>query len=383
MRSQRHKETQLSQVKIGVIGLGVIGQLHIGNIIKEELTELAAVCDVNADVASSIGEKHNCKWYSDPMKMLDEKVCDAVLIATPHYDHTTIGIAALKKGYHVLVEKPISVHKADCQKLIAAHKDKKLVFAAGFNQRTRGNYRKLRNLVTSGELGEIIRVSWVVTNWFRTDSYYSSGSWRATWEGEGGGVLLNQCPHQLDLMQWILGMPKKVRGFCSMGRMHRIEVEDEVTAVLEWPNGATGVFICSTGEAPGTNRLEVAAERGRVVIGDGKIEYLRNEVTVTEALRKMDGPPAVWNVTVPPYKDKMAEHAEILQNFAAAILKGTPLVAPAEEGIHSVELANAMLYSSLTGKEVVMPLDGKAYEAKLKELIAGSKKSKKTAKKGK
>jgi predicted dehydrogenase len=373
----------VDQVKIGVVGLGVIGKLHIGNIIKDELTELAAVCDVNADVASSLGEKHNCKWYSDPMKMLDEKVCDAVVIATPHYDHTTVGIAALQKGYHVLVEKPISVHKADCQKLIAAHKNRKLIFAAGFNQRTRGTYRKLKNLITSGELGEVIRVSWVVTNWFRTDSYYSSGSWRATWEGEGGGVLLNQCPHQLDLMQWILGMPKKVRGFCSMGRMHNIEVEDEVTAVLEWPNGSTGVFTCSTGEAPGTNRLEIAAEHGRVVVENGKIEYLRNEVTVTEALRKMDGPPATWQVIVPSYKDNMAEHAEIMHNFAEAILKGTPLVAPAEEGIHSVELANAMLYSSLTSKEVVMPLDGKAYEAKLKELIAGSKKSKKSKKKAK
>jgi predicted dehydrogenase len=362
---------------MGVIGLGVIGKHHISNIIKEDLTELAAVCDMSTEIASSTGEKHNCKWFTDPAKLLDAGICEAVLIATPHYYHTTIGIAALKKGCHVLVEKPISVHKADCQKLIAAHKNKKQVFAAVFNQRTRGTYRKLKSLITSGELGEVIRVSWVVTNWFRTDSYYSSGSWRATWEGEGGGVLLNQCPHQLDLMQWILGMPKKVRGFCSMGRMHNIEVEDEVTAVLEWPNGATGVFICSTGEAPGTNRLEIAAEHGRVIVEGGKIHYLRNELAVSDAIRTLDGPPATWDVTVPSFSDKMPEHAEILRNFAEAILNGTPLVAPAEEGIHSVELANAMLYSSLTEKTVELPLDGKAYEAKLKELIAGSKNNKK------
>jgi predicted dehydrogenase len=175
-------------------------------------------------------------------------------------------------------------------------------------------------------------------------------------------------------MQWILGMPKKVRGFCSMGRMHKIEVEDEVTAVLEWPNGATGVFICSTGEAPGTNRLEIAAEHGRVIVEGGKISYLRNEVPVSEAIKTLDGPPAAWDVTVPPYGDKMAEHAEIVRNFAEAVLNGTPLVARAEEGIHSVELANAMLYSSLLEKTIELPLDGKAYEAKLKELIAGSKK---------
>ncbi len=367
----------MDKVRIGVIGTGVIGKLHIGNILKEELTELAAVCDTHSDTARSLGEKHNCKWFTDPMELLDARICDAALIATPHYGHTTIGIAALEKGYHVLVEKPISVHKADCQKLIAAHKNEKQVFAAGFNQRTRGNYRKLKNLITTGELGQVIRVSWVITNWFRTASYYSSGSWRATWEGEGGGVLLNQCPHQLDLMQWILGMPKKVHGFCSMGRMHDIEVEDEVTAVLEWPNGATGVFICSTGEAPGTNRLEIAAEHGRVVVEGNKISYLRNEMSVSDAIKKLDGPPPAWDVTVPPYGDKMPEHAEILRNFAEAILKGTPLVAPAEEGIHSVELANAMLYSHLMGREVVMPLDGHAYEAKLKELIANSKKAKK------
>ncbi|HSV27286.1 MAG TPA: Gfo/Idh/MocA family oxidoreductase [Sedimentisphaerales bacterium] len=367
----------MDKVRIGVIGLGVMGKGHIGNIIKDDLTELAAVCDTDGDVARTLGTKHACKWYTNPMKLLNDRPCDAVLIVTPHYQHTTIGTAALAKGYHVLVEKPIGVHKADCERLIAAHKNKKQVFAAVFNQRTRGNYRKLRDLIRNGELGEVIRVSWVVTNWFRTDSYYSSGSWRATWAGEGGGVLLNQCPHQLDLMQWILGMPKKVRGFCSMGRMHRIEVEDEVTAWLQWPNGSTGVFICSTGEAPGTNRLEIAAENGRVVVEGSRIHYLRNEMPVSEAIKRLDGPPATWDITVPAYHDKMPEHAEILHNFAEAVLKDVPLVAPAEEGIHSVELANAMLYSHLTGDEVVMPLDGRAYEAKLKKLIAGSKKAKK------
>lgn len=364
----------MGKVRIGVVGLGVIGKHHVGNIVKDELTELAAVCDTSADIAGSIGQKHGCQWFTDFARLLDARTCDAVLVSTPHYDHTTIGIAALERGYHLLVEKPISVHKADCERLIAAHKNNNQVFAAVFNQRTRGSYRKLRDLVRNGELGEVIRVSWVITNWFRTASYYSSGSWRATWDGEGGGVLLNQCPHQLDLMQWILGMPKKVRGFCSMGRMHNIEVEDEVTAVLEWPNGATGVFICSTGEAPGTNRLEIAAERGRVVVENGKIQYLRNEVSVSEAIRTLDGAPPAWDVTVPPYGDKMPEHAEVLHNFAEAILKGTPLVAPAAEGIHSVELANAMLYSHLVGQEISLPLDGEVFEAKLKELIANSKK---------
>ena len=296
---------------------------------------------------------------------------DAVLIATHHYAHTDIGIAALKAGLHVLVEKPISVEKADALKLIAAHRDRKQVFAAMFNQRTDPYYRKLRHLVTTGELGRIQRINWIITDWFRTEAYYAQGGWRATWAGEGGGVLLNQCPHNLDLFQWIFGMPAKVRGFCQLGRHHRIEVEDEVTAYFEYADGSTGVFITSTGEAPGTNRLEVAGDRGRLVVEDGRMEFRRNEVPAREysrSTKEMFAAPPVWNISIPLPPDRGEQHIGILKNFTNAILRGEPLIAPASEGVHSVELANAILLSSLEDRTVELPLSAPRYSRLLASL---------------
>lgn len=364
------------RVKLAVIGLGNIGSLHLRNIENEPKVELTAVCDIVPEKADAAAAKYGVKAYYDSDALLADKVCDAVIVGTPHYFHTTIGIAAMDSGHHVIVEKPISVHKADCERLIAAHaRNPETVFSAMFNQRTDPYYQKIRQIVQSGELGKLLRVNWIITNWFRTQAYYDSGGWRATWGGEGGGVLLNQCPHNLDLLQWITGMPLKVRGFCDIGKRHTIEVEDEVTAFLEYPGGCTGLFVTSTGEAPGTNRLEIAGDQGKLVYEDSKITYIRNEVPATEFLNTSPesfARPPVWNVEIPIRGGHGRQHAGILENFADAILTGAPLIAPAEEGINSVELANAMLYSSFLGKPVDMPLDGAAYEKKLQELIATS-----------
>ena len=330
--------------------------------------ELAAICDQNDQVASGFPDT---PYFSEPSAMLRSGKIDAVLICTPHYAHTTVGIAALKAGLHVLVEKPISVDKADALKLLAAHRDPNQVFAAMFNQRTDPIYQKLRHLVTSGELGQIRRVNWTVTDWFRTGAYYAHGAWRATWAGEGGGVLLNQCPHNLDLFQWIFGMPSKVRGFCQLGRYHDIEVEDDVTAYFEYPDGMTGVFTTSTGEAPGTNRLEVAAERGRVVLEEGRMEFRRNEIPASEfsqtTTEKFAAPP-IWNVSIPLPSHRGEQHVGILKNFTNAILKGEPLLSPAAEGIHSVELANAILLSSLEDCSVELPLSAPRFAKLLARL---------------
>ena len=364
----------MDNVKIGVIGIGNIGTLHLRNIAKEPKVELTAVCDIVPERAQWAAADYDVKAYFDSDAMLADHVCDAVIIATPHYFHTTIGIAAMESGHHVLVEKPISVHKADCERLIAAHTDDDIVFAAMFNQRTDPRYQKIRDLVTSGELGKLLRVNWIITNWFRSQSYYDSGGWRATWEGEGGGVLLNQCPHNLDLLQWIVGMPTKIRGFCELGKRHDIEVEDEVTAYMTYPEGCTGVFVTTTGEAPGTNRLEIAGDQGKLVFEDGAIHYTRNEVPATEFLRTSQASfarPPVWDVTI-PVEGTGRQHAGILENFADAILDGTPLIAPAAEGIHSVEMANAMLLSSFKGEPIQLPMDSAAYEVQLKKLIAAS-----------
>ena len=255
----------MKKVRLAVVGIGNIGTLHLGNIEKEPKVELTAVCDIVPEKAKAAAEKYGVKAYFDSDTMLNDHVCEAVIIGTPHYFHTTIGIAAMDSGHHVLVEKPISVHKADCERLIAAHeRNTDTVFAAMFNQRTDPYYQKIRNIVLSGELGRLLRVNWIITDWFRTQAYYDSGGWRATWAGEGGGVLLNQCPHNLDLLQWICGMPEKIRGFCDIGKRHNIEVEDEVTAFMEYPDGCTGLFVTSTGEAPGTNRLEIAGDQGKI-----------------------------------------------------------------------------------------------------------------------
>jgi predicted dehydrogenase len=372
----------MNTVRLGIIGVGNMGGVHARNIGKLREVKLAAICDTDQSKADRVAAEVGCAAFYDASTLIGSGAVDAVLIATPHYSHTTIGIEAFAKGLHVLVEKPISVHKADCERLIAAHKrSKKLVFCAMFMQRTDPHYQKIRTLVKSGELGELRRMSWIITNWFRSDAYYASGGWRATWKGEGGGVLLNQCPHNLDLMQWMCGMPRRVTGYCSIGKWHDIEVEDEVTAYLEYPNGATGVFVTSTGEAPGTNRLEICGERGKVVLENDAIRFTRNEVEMSRFRRTTKesfAAPATWDVAI-PVSGNGGQHNEIIQNFVDSIIHGAKLIAPAEEGINSVELANAMLFSSMTGTPVDLPLDGAAHERLLKRLIAGSKFRKKSA----
>ncbi len=371
-------------VRLAVVGVGVMAQMHLRHAAEMEHVEVSAVCDTMEGPRVTAGRQYGCPAYASHTRLLADDACDAVLIATPHYDHTPIGIDALKAGKHVLVEKPISVHKADCERLIAAHTDKRLVFAAMFNQRTDPFYLKLKQLIDTGELGALVRVSWIITNWFRTEAYYRGGGWRATWKGEGGGVLLNQCPHQLDLMQWLFGMPVRVAGFCGFGKRHDIEVEDQVTAYLEYENGATGTFITSTGEAPGTNRLEVAGERGRVVIEDDTFRFTRNEIPADEFIRASAEPfgkPGVWHVQI-PVTGHGGQHKQVLQNFIDAVRVGAQLIAPAREGIRSVELGNAILFSSLTGKTVTLPMDGGAYEARLGQLIKDSTHVKKAVKAG-
>ena len=370
----------MNTLRLGIVGLGNMGTSHARSLLDGKVPRitLAAVCDNAADLSSYEGK---AKIFTSSAEMIRSGAIDALLIATPHYDHTTIGIDALQNGLHVLTEKPISVHKADAERLIAAHTNKKQIFAAMFNQRTDPHYTKVRALIQSGELGAIRRVNWIITNWFRTHAYYNSGGWRATWAGEGGGVLLNQCPHNLDLFQWLFGMPDKVRAICRFGQYHDIEVEDDVTALMQYKDGKTAVFVTSTGEAPGTNRLEITAERGRVVIEDGKVSWIRNEIPTrefSETTPESFAAPERWNVEI-PVNGSGEQHNGILKNFAAAVLDGAELIAPAEEGIHSVELGNAMLMSGFLNQEIDLPLDGAAYEALLKEKIATSKFQKKVA----
>jgi predicted dehydrogenase len=363
----------MATVRLGIIGLGNMGRIHARNVLERRVPrlKLTAVADVDPQRRAQFPD---VAGFADADSLIGSGLVDAVLIATPHYHHTPSGIAALRAGLHVLMEKPISVHLADAQTLLAAHRNPRQVFAAMLNQRTDPTYRKLRALITDGSLGEIRRVSWIVTNWFRTNAYYASSGWRATWRGEGGGVLLNQCPHNLDLFQWLFGMPTRVRGFCQFGRYHPIEVEDDVTAYLELPGGANAVFITSTGEAPGTNRLEVTAERGKVVFEDEQLTFTRNRVPMSEFSRTTQA-----SFDVPPHRvqrfaarDRGGQHVAIIANFVKAILDGTPLIAPAADGLKSVELANAILLSSWTDRTVELPINPRTYARWLERQIARS-----------
>lgn len=370
-------------IRIGIVGIGAMGAGHANQIVSGAIpgAELAAVCDADIKRLEAFPDTVH---FTDHKKMFESGMIDAVMIATPHYFHTPLSLDAIHAGIHLLVDKPLGVHKADCEKTIKAYETRgrqDLVFAVMFNQRTRPIYRKLKNLIDKGELGSIRRINWTITDWFRSEFYFKAGGWRATWKGEGGGVLLNQCPHQLDLMQWLFGMPSRVRSFGTLGKYHEIEVEDEVTSYLEFPDGATGVFIASTGEAPGTNRLEIAAERGRLIIENDEITWMRNEIPTAEfssSTTERFAKPPVWEVRVPVEETTIQEHAAVIRAFVKAVSGEGDLIAEGTEGIRSVELGNAMLYSMLKDITVKLPLDGAAYESMLNELIENSTFEKKT-----
>lgn len=373
----------MNKVRLGIVGLGNIGRYHADYLLNGKIArcELTAVSDAYAPSLEPFKSKR-LKTFDRSEDLIRSGEIDAIVIATPHYLHTTIGIDALKNGLHVMVEKPISAHKADAERLIAEHKaHPQQVFAGMFQLRVEPRYLKVRQLLQRGELGQFVRLNWIITDWYRTEAYYASGGWRATWKGEGGGVLLNQCLHQLDILQWLCGMPARVRGFCQLGRFHNIEVEDNVTCHLEWANGATGVFLSSTGEAPGTNRFELVGTRGKVVIENNRLTFTRNDADMVEFSKTSKSgfaKPEVWNVEI-PFENATNPHAILVQNFVDAILDPdtSGLIAPGTEGMGSVELANVLLYSSLINQTIELPMDSAAWEKKLQQLIAVSKHEKK------
>ena len=370
------------KVRIGLIGLGNMGGAHLGFIAGVERAELAVVCDIDRAKADQAADKTGVAVAYSYKDVLDMDEVDAVLIATPHYDHTPIAIAAFEAGKHVLVEKPVGVHANDVAKMTAAWEKARaanggLKYGAMFMMRTLGQWKKVKDMVAAGELGKLTRVTWIITDWFRTQHYYDTGGWRATWAGEGGGVLLNQCPHNLDLYQWIVGMPDKVTGFASIGKYHHIEVEDEVTAYFEYAGGTVAHFITTTGESPGTNRLEIVGENGKLICENGQIIFIRNERSMLDFLKESDQSFArVPNERMEISYESHGEsgHRHIIENFVNAVLDGEELIAPATDGINSVSLGNAIMLSALSGnKPVPLPIDGDEFERRLKELVSSSK----------
>ncbi|MFA6737005.1 MAG: Gfo/Idh/MocA family oxidoreductase [Saccharofermentanales bacterium] len=366
-------------VRFGIIGLGNMGSAHFRSFLERKIPrgEVKAVCDIKENRLDWAKEKmgDNVACFSDAGELISSGLVDAVLIATPHYFHPVYAVEALKAGLHVLVEKPAGVYTKQVMVMNAeAQKRPELVFGIMLNQRTNPVYKKAHDLVKAGELGEIKRVNWIITGWYRTQAYYDSGEWRATWAGEGGGVLMNQSPHQLDLLQWICGMPRRVRAFCYEGKFHDIEVEDDVTTFLEYENGASGVFVTSTGDTPGTNRLEILGDRGKIIVDDGRLEFWSLKESEREFCRRStDGfaVPETWKCDVPVVGDDL-QHVGIFNDFVNAVLDGTDLIADGREGIRSVELANAMYMSSWTGDFVSIPVDSEKYYDMLQDKIKNS-----------
>ena len=371
----------MDKVRIGIIGMGNMGRFHANDLLDGKVPrgELAAVGSTSPHKLEEYKEK-GVQIFGSGKEMIASGAIDALLIATPHYQHTSLGVAALEAGLHIMVEKPISAHKADAERLIAAAAARPdQVFGAMFQLRVEPRYQKIRELVQGGELGDLVRVLWIMTDWFRSEAYFQSGGWRATWKGEGGGVLLNQCLHQLDAMQWITGMPSKVRSHVGIGRWHDIEVEDDVTCYMEFANGASGAFITSSGETPGSNRFEIAGTKGRLILENDTLTLTRNEVPSDEWCKtsKIGFQKPETTVEEIPIPGADAAHATLMTNFVNAILDGEALIAPGVEGLGSVELANVMVYSGLLNESVDLPMDGSAWEVKLNELIANSTHEKK------
>lgn len=360
----------MAKVRIGIVGIGKMGSLHALKL-KFGLVKNAtvgAVCDIDPKrIEWAKNKLKGIKTFTDYNEMMDSGLIDAVLIATPHYDHPVIGTVSLEKGLHTLIEKPIGVYTKNIRELNEFAKTKKdLVFGIMYNQRTDKLYRKAKEIMDSGAMGEIKRINWIITNWYRPQAYYDQGGWRGTWAGEGGGVLINQCPHQLDLFQWLGGMPTKVKAYAKVGYGRDINVENDVTAYFEYKNGASGVFITSTHDYPGTNRLEIDADGGKIVIENNKLVYdrlntLESEFNKTNK-RFMPRIPKRRKVYRTSVLGQLVmflfgQHTAIMKDFANAITNKTPLIAPGLEGINGLTISNAIHLSSWTGKEIELPID--------------------------
>lgn len=374
----------MNEIRIGIAGIGNMGSSHAKKLSEGRVpgARLCAVADRKARrrewAKNTFGG--GIEIYSEADDMIKRADIDAVIVAVPHYDHPRLVMEALANGRHVMCEKPAGVYTKHVREMNEFAKKQDKTFAMMFNQRTNCVFRKMKEMVDSGDIGDIKRVNWIITDWYRTQYYYDSGDWRATWSGEGGGVLLNQCPHNLDLLQWICGMPQSVQAFCHEGKWHDIEVEDDVTAYLEYANGATGVFITSTGDAPGTNRFEITGTKGTLICEGAKtLKYIKLDTdereyckTASEGFKK---PPA-QPITEVETDGLNEQHVGVLKAFVNHILNGEPLVAQGQEGINGLSLSNAMHLSSWLNKKITFPLDEELFYSELSKRIAGSRKKK-------
>ena len=367
----------MQKIRLGIIGMGNMGSGHLQNVLDGlcPSVTVTAVSDINPEKLEPVKTKDpSIALFTDTLEMLDSGLIDAALIAVPHYDHPTYAIECFQRNIHVLIEKPAGVYTRQVRIMNEEAEKANVKFGIMFNQRTNPLFAKAREIVQSGALGAPKRLVWIITNWYRTQAYYDSGSWRASWTGEGGGVLLNQAPHNLDLWQWIFGMPKKIRAFCSFGKYHNIDVEDDVTIYGEYENGATAVFITTTGETPGTNRLEITGDLGKLVLEEEKLKWWKLAAPEREFCFTVSEGFYVPETTYEEFtQEAPAGHPIILENFAKSILEDAPMIAPGIEGINSLALSNAAYISSWTNDFVELPTDEALFEDHLLRLCREEK----------
>ena len=367
-------------VKIGVIGVGNIGSVHAAALYGKKVkgAVLGGLCDTDANRAEKLRAQYpDIPVYASADEMIADGHVEAVIISTPHYDHPTVAIKAFKAGLHVLSEKPMAVYCLAAREMIAEAKKSGKIFSVMFNQRNNKLFAEAHRTLRSGELGELKRMVWIVTNWYRKQAYYDSGAWRATWSGEGGGVLMNQAPHNLDLWRWICGMPEEIYAKCDVAKFHNIEVEDDATIIAKYKNGATATFITTTGEFPGTNRLEISGTKGKIVIEGGRLTKTTLPIDEREYVGYPESEKIVPEVTVME-DEKYNGHILIIENFADAILNGAKLISPGEEAIEELTLSNAAYLSAWTGENVKLPMDDKRFYEMLMERASTSKLREKT-----
>ncbi len=370
----------MRKIKLGIIGLGNMGSGHFHNVMEGKCpsVEVTAVCDINPEKLVKAEKYTSVARFTDAVTMLESGLVDCALIAVPHYDHPPMAEECFKRGIHVLTEKPAGVCAGQVRRMNEAAEKAGVKFGIMFNQRTNPMYAKAREIVQSGKLGQLKRMVWIITNWYRTQAYYDSGSWRATWNGEGGGVLLNQAPHNLDLWQWIFGMPKRVRAVCSIGKYHNIDVEDDVTIYGEYENGASAVFISATGETPGTNRLEISGDMGKIVVEHGKLKWWKLDVPEREFCFTAKEGFATPKTEYEEFTDVEPEgHPQVLEAFAQAVLNGTEMIAEGKEGLNSLEISNAAYLSSWTDDWAEIPVSDALFEEYIEKLRANEKSKKK------
>ncbi|SFB97464.1 Predicted dehydrogenase [Alkalibacterium subtropicum] len=358
------------KVRLGIIGLGAQGGMY-AKFIKDGMVpnmEIGAICDIDTSKKDVVESDYpDVPFYEDYIEMMESGDVDAVVTTVPHYLHPEMGIEALKRDIHALVEKPAGVYTKQVKELNEFAQTKpEVTFGIMFNQRNNPLYKKIKEIVDSGDIGKIRRTNWIITTWWRPQPYYDQSAWRATWGGEGGGVLVNQAPHQLDLWQWICGVPESVYSKVSYGFRRNIAVEDEVTAVVDYGDGATGTFITATHDLVGTDRFEILGDKGKIVVDGSQVatvtrlkkpeQELSEEMDFEDVKKlfmgQMDTDELYTQEKIEFESSWGEQHSGVLENFAANILDGTPLLAPGSDGINGVRLANAIHLSSWTGEEV-------------------------------